>query len=135
MQSIRNIQGTKDVGFEWCQLLANIFTDLGWKPNTIRKGLWVYLKDNQISYLIIATDDILYMSKHEKPLKELVDKFGELFSIKDKRGIELQFLNLRIIQSEHGIAIDQTNHTIQSILNDYFDKDEKLRYESNPFQL
>ena len=43
MQSLRNIQGTKDAGFEWYQLLSKIFTDLGWKPNTVCKGVWVYL--------------------------------------------------------------------------------------------
>ena len=135
MQSLRNIQGTKDTDFEWNQLLAKIFTDLGWKPNTICKGVWVYLKNNQTTYLTLATNDILYMSKHEEPLKELLDKFGDFFSFKVKRGIELQFLNFRIIQSEHGISIDQTNHIIQSIINGSFDKDEKVKYESSPFPL
>ena len=135
MQSLRNIQGTKDAGFEWYQLLAKIFTDLGWKPNTVCKGVWVYLKNNQTAYLILATDDILYMSTHEVPLQELLDKFGDFFSFKIKRGIELQFLNFRIIQSEHGISIDQTNHILQSVLNDYFDKNEKVKYESSPFPL
>ena len=49
---------------------------------------------------------ILFMSKHEEPLQELLDTFGEVFPFKIKRGIELQFLNFRIIQSEHGISID-----------------------------
>ena len=65
----------------------------------------------------------------------MLDKFGGFFSFKIKRGIELQFLNFRIIQSEHGISIDQTNHILQSILNDYFDKNEKVKYESSPFPL
>ena len=99
MQSLRNIQGTKYAGFEWYQLLVNIFTDLGWKPNTVYKGVWVYLKTDQTTYLILATDDILYMSKHEQPLKQLLDKFRECFSFEIKRGIELQSLNFRIIQS------------------------------------
>ena len=64
MQSLRNIQGIEDAGFEWYQLLANIFTNLGWKPNTVCKGVWVYLKNNQTAYLILATDNMLYMSKH-----------------------------------------------------------------------
>ena len=115
--------------------MAKIFTELGWKPNTVCKGVWVYLKNNQTSYLILATDGILFMSKHEEPLQELLDTFGEVFSFKIKRGIELQFLNFRIIQSEHGISIDQANHILQSILNDYFDKNEKVKYESSPFLL
>ena len=75
------------------------------------------------------------MSKHEEPLQELLDKFGYVFSFKIKRGIKLQFLNFRIIQSEHRISIDQTNHIVQSMMNDYFDKDEKVKYESSPFPL
>ena len=65
------------------------------------------------------------MSKQQKQLKELLDKFRDLFSFKVKREIELQFLNFRIIQSVHGISIDQTNHIIQSILNDYLIKMNK----------
>lgn len=30
---------------------------------------------------------------------------------------------------------DQTNHVAQSILNEYFDKDEKVQYKSSPFPL
>ena len=75
------------------------------------------------------------MSKPEEPLQVLLDKFGNFFSFKVKRGIELQFLNFRIIQSEHGISINLTNHIIQSIMTDYFDKDEKVKYESSPFPL
>ena len=84
MQSLRNIQGTKDAGYEWYQLLEKIFTDLGWKLNTVCKSVWVYLKNNQTSYLILTTDDILYMSKHEEPLQELLDKFGNFSLLKSR---------------------------------------------------
>ena len=75
------------------------------------------------------------MSKDEEPLQELLDEFGEFFSFRAKRGIELQFLKFRILQSEHGILINQTNHIVQSIMDDSFDKDEKVKYESSPFPL
>ena len=75
------------------------------------------------------------MSKDEEPLQELLDEFGEFFSFRAKREIELQFLKFRILQSEHGILINQTNHIVQSIMNDSFDKDEKVKYESSPFPL
>ena len=115
--------------------MANIFTDLGWKPKTVYKEVWVYLKNNQISYLILSTNDILYMSKHEQPLKQLLEKFGEFLSFKIKRGIELQFLKFRIIQFEHGISIDQTNHILQSILYHSFGKNKKVKYKSSLFRL
>jgi len=75
------------------------------------------------------------MSKSEEPLNELLEKFGDVFSFNVKRGAEFLFLNLRIIQTEHGTSIDQTNHITQSVLNEYFDKDEKVKYESSAFQL
>jgi len=84
MQSLRNIQGTKYASFEWYQLLAKIFFDLGWKPNAVCNGVWVHLKNNQTAYLILATDDILYMSKHEQPLKQLLDKFEDFFLLKSR---------------------------------------------------
>ena len=93
------------------------------------------MKNSQTSYLIFATDNILYMSKNEEPLQELLEKFGDFFSYKIKRGITLQFPNFRTIQSEYRISIDQTNYILQSILNDYFDKNEKVNYESSPFSL
>ena len=62
MQSLRNIQGTKDAGVKWFQLLARMFRDLGWKPNATCKGVWTNSGDNENAYLILATDDILYMS-------------------------------------------------------------------------
>ena len=39
LKSLRNIQWSKDAGFEWYQLLAQIFLDLGWKANTTCKGV------------------------------------------------------------------------------------------------
>ena len=59
IQSLRNIQGTKYACFEWYQLLAKIFKDLGWKANSVCKGVWVYLKNDVKAYLLLATDDIL----------------------------------------------------------------------------
>ena len=75
MQSLRNIQGTKDAGYKWYQLLAMIFTELGWKANSTCKGVWMHLKKDKITYLILATYDIIYMSIYENPLTKLLDRF------------------------------------------------------------
>ena len=135
MQTLRNLQGTKDAGFEWYRLLAQIFKELGWKANTVCKGVWVYLNNNVKAYLILATDDILYLSKSQEPLDALLQRFDDFFSYTIKRGTELQFLNFRIIQSEYGISLDQTNHIIKNILKQYFAPDEKVKYEASPWPL
>ena len=78
---------------------------------------------------------MLYFSKTEEALSELLERFSDFFSYKVRGGTELSFLNFRIIQSEHGISLDQSNHIINSLLKQYFDKDEKVKYESSPFPL
>lgn len=135
MQSLWNFQGTKDAGCGWHQLYANIVTRLEQKPNTINKGVRVYIKQIQRAYLILSTDDSVYMSKGNETLNKLLDKFGDFFSFKVKIVIELIFLYFRIIQTKQGNSIDQSNHITQSILNEYFDKDEQFKYQSSPFPL
>ena len=41
MQTLRNLQGTKDTGHEWYQLLSKICLNLGMVLNTIYKGIFV----------------------------------------------------------------------------------------------
>ena len=98
MQSLRNIQGTKDAGYEWFQLLAKIFDELSWKPNSTCKGVWVYIKDNITAYINLVTDDIIYMSRSEGALNKLLNRFSDFFSLKVKTGTEQQFLNYILIQ-------------------------------------
>ena len=106
MQSLQNIQGTKDAGFEWHQLLARVFKYLGMKPNSTCKGVWVWMHKKEKAYLALATDNILYMSTSEEPLNILLEKFSHFFVYEVRRGNEILFLNYRIIQTEHSISID-----------------------------
>ena len=63
MQTIRGIQGTKDAGHEWYNLLPLIFTNvLGMLPSTPNKGLYYWERNGQYSYLALATDDMLLAS-------------------------------------------------------------------------
>ena len=70
MQTLRNLQGTKDAGHEWYQLLSKIFHNLGMTPNTMCKGVFVWKNiDSQKhdhGYLILATDDILLATNSTK---------------------------------------------------------------------
>ena len=84
------------------------------------------------AYLILVTDNIVYMPRSEGQLDKILDEFGDFFSHKVKKVIELQFLNYRILLSEYGTSINQTNHILQSVLDEYFDKGE---IKSSPFPL
>ena len=95
--------------------------------------------DEEKNYLALATDDILIASRTNKPLQILEAEFDKYFTYTVKQGSELTFLNYRIIQSEHGISIDQSNNFDQTILKPYFksiiDKDEQPNFQSAPFPL
>ena len=68
MQTMSNIQGTIDAGYEWYQILARIFKSLGMKPNSTYKGIWLWVLDDEKHYITLATDDILIASNSNKPL-------------------------------------------------------------------
>ena len=112
MQSLRNIQGTKDAGYEWYQLLVRIFVELGWKPNSTCRGVWVYIKDDVTAYINMATDDILYMSRSMGPLDKLLNRFGDFFSFIVKRGTELQFLSSLSMMSFERLCNEPPTGTI-----------------------
>ena len=76
--------------------------------NTISKGIFIWKQDDILAYLILATDDILFATNTAKVVHLLDTVFHKYFSFTMRT--ELSFLNFRIIQSKHGISIDQSNH-------------------------
>ena len=86
-----NIQGTKDTGYEWYQLLARIFKSLGMKPNSTCR-IWLWVLDHEKIYLTLVTDDILIASILNKPLQILKLEFDKYFTYTVKKGLELAFL-------------------------------------------
>ena len=79
----RNIQGTKDAGFEWYQLLARIFKELEMNANITCKGVWVWMYNKENSYLALAIDNILNMSTSKEFLKILLEKLA-IFYLKSE---------------------------------------------------
>ena len=60
MQTLRQIQGTKDAGNKWYGLLVKIFTKLGIKVNSTCRGVWHWDYDGIKSIICLTTDDILF---------------------------------------------------------------------------
>ena len=62
---------------------------------------------NYKAYLCLTTDDILFSSEN-KILNEIFEQeIGEFFTYQVQKGSVLKYLNWQIIQSKHGISIDQ----------------------------
>ena len=105
---------------------------------------WIYTGDDTLApkdscrykgIICLATDDILLIAENKILFSRLKLEFDSCFKFTTQDGPIIRFLNFRIIQSHHGISIDQTEHTLQNILDDYWrDKDtSKLSWLSSPF--
>ena len=134
MQTLRGLQGTKDAGRLWYELLYKILVDtLGMIPCSTCKGLFSWHKDDNKALLSLATDDILFAATDPTMWKTLLITFHQYFEFTTRTGTELSFLNYRIIQSKHGVSIDQTNHIKQTILQVYFKDTPTVIFQSSPF--
>ena len=71
MQRVRNIQRTKDTGYESYHLFAIIFQSLGIKPNSTCKGIWIWEYEGERKYVVVATYEFFIESNSNKPLQIL----------------------------------------------------------------
>ena len=60
------MQGTKDGGYEWYTLLSTIFDDLGIVSNNICKDIFIWKQYDILAYLILANDDIIFVTSSAK---------------------------------------------------------------------
>ena len=136
MQTLRGIQGTKDAGHEWYQLLYKIFTKvLNMVVSIANKGLFYWEYEDHYGYVSLATDDILLAASDISMYKKMATTFKKYFDFTSDTGSLLYFLNYRIIQSEHGISVDQYSHIRQNILNIFFKPTDEVPFVSSPFPL
>ena len=104
------------------------------------KGVFVWKNTNNEKtkhrYLILPTNDMILIMKSTKASTLLEQEFDRYF-IYTKRddGTEISFFNFRIIQSEHGIILDQTHYIPQKVGKPYFTTPEKVPFQSCPFHL
>ena len=119
MQTLRQLQGTKNAGNKWYALLATILRKLGYKVNSTCRGVWHSNQNGIRSIIVLATDDMLFGTTDEAAFHQLIAEFDRYFEYTVRTGMELAFLNYRIIQSPYGISIDQSTHIRQTILHKY----------------
>lgn len=146
LQTQKTIQGTKDAGKLWYDLIRLVFEDLGMIRSTCDHGIftWNYKGDdtlatnqtiNHKAIICLATDDILIFTNNIICYQRIRMSFDPLFDYSYQQGPLLKFLNMRIIQSNHGISIDQTNHIQKNILQDYWKNQDttSIKWQSAPF--
>lgn len=127
MQTLKTIQGTKDAGRDWFLLIDKFLRcKIKMIPCTESKCVYVWNHLSNMSYVALATDDILLFTENVSSYRLLCKELKYLFEFTMMQGMSLKFLNLRIIQSPHGISIYQTQHIECNILRPYW----KASYDS-----
>ena len=104
-------------------------------PATANKGLFFWEHDDKYTYVALCTDDILMASSHVDLFHLLCSTFDQYFGYTTTTGHILRFLNYRIIQSVHGVSVDQYTHIRITMLNPFFESTTTAPFHSSPFPL
>ena len=72
------------------------------------------------SLLAAKTDDILTEAHNRLLFEILMQEIDTLFDYNFQEVPKLKLLNINIIQSEYGISIDQRDHIIKKIIQEYW---------------
>ena len=76
---------------------------------------------------------MLFGTIDESAFHQLLAEFDRYFDYTVRTGMELSFLNFRVIQSPYGISIDQSTHIRQNILQKYFLHSDNISVISSTF--
>jgi hypothetical protein len=130
------MQGEKDAGRCWYQLLHGALTNAGLHHSVSDHAVFTWKQDPSEMFITIATDDCLCVCNDRSQFLRLKQCLEELFVLTLQEGNAIRFLNLQIIQSPHGISIDQTDHIVDTITGPYFKHrtTSKLLAIISPFQ-
>ena len=138
LELLNGLQGDKSIGRKWYLLLKTFLEKFGFKKCLPEPSLFVYDHDDGKMLINTSTDDFLCAADNRDIYTRLCDELRKLFSITTKEGTTLSYLNLRIIQTEHGISYDQTDHIRRKIIAKYFPSskigDSKLKAVHTPFR-
>ena len=76
------------------------------------------------------------MAKNNRIFFEiLTQEFDSLFEYNFQEGSKLKLLNIKIIQGKYGINIDQTDHIMKNIIQEYWvtKSKYKVKIQQSPF--
>ena len=135
VQLLVYMQGTKPASREFNILLAHLLAqiDIYIYPTSIDAGVFVIVEKSDVMFLAIATDDILVCTNSDSLEKKIVNQIQTAFTVTLQQGNVISFLNYRIIQTVHGISVDQTPHILDRV-GTFLPKGEKVAATNTPLR-
>ena len=79
---------------------------------------WIYKTYKY--FLAVEKYDIIMATENIICFEILTQEFDTLFDYTFQEGSKLKLLNINIIKNKYGISIDQTDHIIKKIIQEYW---------------
>ena len=137
LQTINGMQGGKDAGRSWYLLLKSILEDFGFKMCPAEPALFVFYDGSAALIVVTSTDDFLCAYSHEDLFSTFKKHMERFVPVTVQQGNVLKYLNIRIVQTDQGISIDQTHHIRTKILDLWFPPAtvERLKSVDTPYRI
>ena len=133
LQMFMNMQGNKQASRGFYKLLAKMFSTIGLFPLSVDSAIFAMSRRSDIIIVSVQTDDLLLATNSAALKDEVLNTLLSAFKVTTQEGSLVKYLNFRIIQSIHGISIDQTDH-ILDFVNTYIPVDTKLDPVNTPLR-
>ena len=119
VQTLTTFQGEKDASNKFYSLVKPVLEEDDFVVSQSDKGIFTKAAGDHRAMACLSTDDILLFTKDRKIYLSLREHLLRYFGITTKEGSLLRYLSLRIVISDLGISIDQTDY-INKVLTGYF---------------
>ena len=136
LQLLKGLQGDKSIGRDWYLLLVRLFKELKFTPCPSEPAVFIYRSGDDLMLACTSTDDILCAYSRRDLFTRLKTHLAEYVDVTTQEGSRIKYLNLDIIQSQHGISYDQSAHIEDTIKSKFFppDSTSTLKPVHTPFR-
>ena len=117
------MQGEKDAGCGWyIQLKENLEKGYDKRTCPAEPTLFVKFYPNGSDFLLVSTstDDFLCAFTKEYVFADFKNFMDSLVPVTVQTGTVLKYLNVKIVQTDFGISIDQIQHIKTTIIDRFF---------------
>jgi hypothetical protein len=129
---IRNLYGSKQAAYMWYTLLCEVLLEYGFVRSIYEPCCFIYHKNDIHIIVCVYVDDLLITGNREIEVENVKVYLSKVFhKIKDLKGVD-NYLGLRMTKTENIQLILHQSEYIESILNEYKNKDIKIRIRNTP---
>ncbi|KAM0042350.1 putative RNA-directed DNA polymerase [Helianthus debilis subsp. tardiflorus] len=113
----KSLYGIKQAPRAWYMELTSFLLELGFRKSLADTSLFIYKKDDIVSYFLVYVDDIVLTSSDDAFVQHIIHAMSKKFSIKDL-GMLHHFLGMEVISTTNGLFLSQHAH-VQNILTKF----------------